>query len=107
MGNGIAHTFSFVRRVLIPSIMLSRTLMVAGLKLYMLFKIATFGVELCRLFSIFSPPWLKKGAQQVVEAVESSNQIEEVASITENPFLFGFLKSLAVFLFPFHYLRIE
>nr|ARR28462.1 hypothetical protein [Caulerpa okamurae] len=101
LGNGVAQVFSFTRRVLIPAIMLSRTLMVLGLKLYVLLKLATFGVELCRLFSIFSPPWLKKGAQQAVEAVESSNQIEEVASITENPFLFGFLKSVAVFLFPF------
>nr|YP_009472822.1 hypothetical protein [Caulerpa manorensis]ARO74448.1 hypothetical protein [Caulerpa manorensis] len=101
LGNGVAQVFSFTRRILIPAIMFSRTLMVAGLKLYVLLKLATFGVELCRLFSIFSPPWLKKGAQQVVEAVESSNQIEEVASITENAFLFGFLKSLVVFLLPF------
>ena len=100
-GNGIAQVFSFTRRVLIPAIMLSRTLMVAGIKLYVLLKLATFGVELCRLFSIFSPPWLKRGAQQVVEVVESSNQIEEVASITENAFLFSFLKSLVVFLLPF------
>ncbi|MFY2490478.1 hypothetical protein [Escherichia coli] len=71
--------------------------MVTGLKLYVLLKLATFGVELCKLFSIFSPPWLKKA----VEAVKSSNQIEEVGSITESPFLFGFLKSLLVFLLPF------
>lgn len=101
LGNGVAQVFSFTRRVLIPTIMLSRTLMVLGLKLYVLLKLATFGVELCRLFSVLSPPWLKKGAQQAVEVVESSNQIEEVASITENPFLFGFLKSVVVFLFPF------
>ena len=101
LGNGVAQVFSFTRRILIPAIMFSRTLMVAGFKLYVLFKLATFGVELCRLFSIVSPPWLKKGAQQVIEVVESSNQIEEVASITENPFLFGFLKSIVVFLFPF------
>ena len=75
--------------------------MVLGLKLYVLLKLATFGVELCRLFSILSPPWLKKGVQQAVEAVESSNQIEPTSSITESPFLFGFVKSLLVFLLPF------
>ena len=101
LGNGVAQVFSFTRRVLIPAIMLSRTLMVTGLKLYVLLKLATFGIELCRLFSVLTPPWLKKGVQQAVEAAESSNQIEEVGSITENPFLFGFLKSLVVFLFPF------
>nr|AYO45733.1 hypothetical protein [Caulerpa cupressoides] len=101
LGNGVAQVFSFTRRVLIPAIMLSRTLMVLGLKLYVLLKLATFGVELCRLFSILSPPWLKKGVQQAVEAVESSNQIEPTSSITESPFLFGFVKSLLVFLLPF------
>nr|YP_009729383.1 hypothetical protein [Caulerpa ashmeadii]QHQ73295.1 hypothetical protein [Caulerpa ashmeadii] len=101
LGNGVAQVLSFTRRRLIPAIMLSRTLMVLGLKLYVLLKLATFGVELCRLFSALSPPWFKKGVQQVAEAVESSNQIEEVGLITENPFLFGFLKSVVVFLLPF------
>ena len=40
----------------------------------MLLKLASFGVEVFRLVSMTVPPWLKKGAQQVVEAVESSNQ---------------------------------
>nr|YP_009326795.1 hypothetical protein [Caulerpa racemosa]ANJ70791.1 hypothetical protein [Caulerpa racemosa] len=89
LGNGIAQAAYFTRRALIPAILLSRTLVV-GLKLYVLLKLATFGVEVFRLFSILTPPWFKKGAQQVAAAIESSNQIEEVGSITENPFLFGF-----------------
>ena len=67
LGNGVAQVFNFtpLGGVLIPTILLSRTLMVLGLKLYVLLKLATFGVELCRLFSILISPWLKKGAQQV------------------------------------------
>ena len=72
--------------------------MVAGFKLYVLFKLATFGVE--SPFGVLFPTLVEKRST-TSSAVESSNQIEEVASITENPFLFGFLKSIVVFLFPF------